>query len=73
MAVIVCGKFHLCTALLLLSPEWLSQALKYYLSVVKHFDDYFEGQYDYHGYCLRKFTLTSYHSVRTLSFLAITC
>lgn len=41
----------------------LSQALKNYLSVQKHFDDYFEGQYDYHGYTLRKFTMSQYHSV----------
>ncbi len=42
------------------------QALKNYTQVIKHFDDYFEGSFDYHNYCMRKATLSSYKNVRKL-------
>ena len=42
------------------------QALKNYLSVVEHFADFIEDQFDFHGYCLRKSTVRGY--LRMLRF-----
>lgn len=36
------------------------QALKKFLGVSKHFEDFVEDQFDFHGYCIRKMTLRSY-------------
>ena len=36
------------------------QALKKFLAVHKHFEDFREDQFDFHGYCARKMTLRSY-------------
>ena len=38
----------------------LALALKCFLSVEKHFNDFVEDQFDFHSYCLRKVTLRSY-------------
>eukprot|EP00455_Lapot_gusevi_P002213 TRINITY_DN1085_c0_g1_i2.p1 TRINITY_DN1085_c0_g1~~TRINITY_DN1085_c0_g1_i2.p1 ORF type:complete len:771 (+),score=295.90 TRINITY_DN1085_c0_g1_i2:64-2376(+) len=38
----------------------LGYALKNYLSVLKHFEDMYEDQFDFHQYCLRKTTLRAY-------------
>ncbi|KAL6079103.1 N-alpha-acetyltransferase 16, NatA auxiliary subunit [Balamuthia mandrillaris] len=35
-------------------------ALKQFIAVEKHFNDFREDQYDFHSYCLRKMTLRSY-------------
>jgi peptide alpha-N-acetyltransferase len=37
-----------------------ARALKQYTSVIKHFHDFEEDQFDFHSYCLRKMTLRSY-------------
>lgn len=36
------------------------QALKKFVAVRKHFEDFQEDQFDFHGYCARKMTLRSY-------------
>lgn len=36
------------------------KALKKFLGVSKHFEDFVEDQFDFHGYCVRKMTLRSY-------------
>eukprot|EP00455_Lapot_gusevi_P000459 TRINITY_DN1020_c0_g1_i5.p1 TRINITY_DN1020_c0_g1~~TRINITY_DN1020_c0_g1_i5.p1 ORF type:complete len:606 (+),score=183.13 TRINITY_DN1020_c0_g1_i5:520-2337(+) len=38
----------------------LGYALKNYLIVLKHFDDIYEDQFDFHQYCLRKTPLRAY-------------
>lgn len=38
----------------------LGKALKRYHTVDKFFADYFDDQFDFHTYCLRKTTLRSY-------------
>jgi len=38
----------------------LALALKFFHNIEKHFDDFEDDQLDFHGYCLRKFTLRSY-------------
>ena len=35
-------------------PSLSSQALKKYMAITKHFDDFQEDQFDFHGYCIRK-------------------
>jgi len=42
------------------------KALKNFFAVHKHFDDYFEDQFDFHQYCIRKMTLNAY--VESLKF-----
>lgn len=37
-----------------------AQALKMFLHVFKHFEDFQEDQFDFHTYCLRKMTLRAY-------------
>ncbi len=37
-----------------------AQALKMFLHVFKHFEDFQEDQFDFHTYCLRKMTLRVY-------------
>lgn len=37
-----------------------AKALKKFLGVSKHFEDFVEDQFDFHGYCIRKMTLRSY-------------
>jgi peptide alpha-N-acetyltransferase len=39
------------------------RSLKKYSAVVKHFEDFNEDQFDFHGYCLRKVTLRAYVNV----------
>ncbi len=34
--------------------SFLSQALKQFLKVQQHFEDFQEDQFDFHGYCVRK-------------------
>jgi hypothetical protein len=34
------------------------QALKRFLKVQQHFDDFQEDQFDFHGYCIRKMVHT---------------
>ena len=36
------------------------KALKMFLHVFKHFEDFQEDQFDFHTYCLRKMTLRTY-------------
>ncbi len=36
------------------------RSLRKYMSVVKHYDDYHEDQFDFHSYCIRKVTMRSY-------------
>jgi len=36
------------------------KALKKYIAVGKHFDDFVDDQFDFHGYCIRKMTLRAY-------------
>lgn len=45
----------------------LGPALKKYMAVNKVFDDFEDDQYDFHGYSLRKFTISIY-----LKFVFIT-
>jgi len=42
--------------------EW-GKALKKYSAVIKHFDDFYEDQFDFHSYCVRKVTLRAYMDV----------
>jgi len=42
--------------------EW-GKSLKKYSSVVKHFEDWHEDQFDFHSYCIRKVTLRAYIDV----------
>ncbi|CAM9240718.1 unnamed protein product, partial [Ectocarpus sp. 8 AP-2014] len=37
-----------------------SLAMKKALAVHTHFEDFVEGQFDFHAYCMRKVTLRSY-------------
>lgn len=41
----------------------LGRALKKYGAVEKHFADFAEDQFDFHGYCVRKGTLRAYVDV----------
>ncbi|KAK9808522.1 hypothetical protein WJX73_004343 [Symbiochloris irregularis] len=50
---IECGSAHL-------RLHELGQALKKFLAVHKHFEDFREDQFDFHSYCTRKMTLRSY-------------
>ncbi|KAL3784716.1 hypothetical protein HJC23_007725 [Cyclotella cryptica] len=38
----------------------LGRSLRKYMSVVKHYEDYHEDQFDFHAYCIRKVTLRTY-------------
>ena len=42
--------------------EW-GKSLKKFTSVVKHFEDWHEDQFDFHSYCIRKGTLRAYSDV----------
>ena len=42
--------------------EW-GKSLKKFTSVVKHFEDWHEDQFDFHSYCIRKGTLRAYLDV----------
>ena len=42
--------------------EW-GKSLKKFTSVVKHFEDWHEDQFDFHSYCIRKGTLRAYADV----------
>jgi NMDA receptor-regulated protein 1 len=64
---------------LYLSSMWfccLTQALKKFMAVSKHYFDIEEDQFDFHSYCIRKMTLRAYiemlRMVRTLSDLTTT-
>ncbi|KAL3138957.1 hypothetical protein ABBQ32_005768 [Trebouxia sp. C0010 RCD-2024] len=50
---IECGRAHL-------QRHNLGKALKMFLHVFKHFEDFQEDQFDFHTYCLRKMTLRTY-------------
>ncbi|KAK9837789.1 hypothetical protein WJX74_005116 [Apatococcus lobatus] len=50
---IECGRAHL-------AKQHYGKALKNFLAVDKHFADFVEDQFDFHGYCTRKMTLRAY-------------
>ncbi|KAL4856126.1 N-terminal acetyltransferase A complex auxiliary subunit [Chlorella vulgaris] len=43
-----------------LAQRQYGKALKRFLKVQQHFDDFQEDQFDFHGYCIRKMTLRAY-------------
>ncbi|CDF40167.1 unnamed protein product [Chondrus crispus] len=61
-----CMWFELGAAESYLRRGQLSQALKHFTAVERHFADMVEDQFDFHSYCIRKVTLRAY--VRLLRF-----
>ncbi|KAL4424899.1 hypothetical protein ABPG77_002122 [Micractinium sp. CCAP 211/92] len=43
-----------------LAQQQYGKALKRFLKVQQHFEDFQEDQFDFHGYCVRKMTLRAY-------------
>eukprot|EP00210_Caulerpa_lentillifera_P006675 g6378.t1 len=43
-----------------LQKKNFGKALKKFVGVSKHFEDFVEDQFDFHGYCVRKMTLRAY-------------
>lgn len=43
-----------------LAAKQYGKALKRFLKVQQHFEDFQEDQFDFHGYCIRKMTLRAY-------------
>ncbi|GMH70785.1 hypothetical protein TrST_g2608 [Triparma strigata] len=44
----------------------IGRALKKYVSVEKHFEDFSEDQFDFHNYCVRRMTLQAYVDILRL-------
>eukprot|EP01116_Phalansterium_solitarium_P021831 TRINITY_DN6964_c0_g1_i1.p1 TRINITY_DN6964_c0_g1~~TRINITY_DN6964_c0_g1_i1.p1 ORF type:complete len:862 (+),score=310.88 TRINITY_DN6964_c0_g1_i1:91-2676(+) len=62
-----CNWFQYASGKAYLKQGKYGRALKKLLSIEKHFKDFVEDQFDFHSYCLRKFTLRAY--VRMLRFV----
>jgi peptide alpha-N-acetyltransferase len=44
----------------------VGKALKKFVAVEKHFDDFADDQFDFHTYCIRKMTLRAYYNILRL-------
>ncbi|KAL3918249.1 MAG: hypothetical protein SGILL_004327 [Bacillariaceae sp.] len=58
-----CSWYELGLAACYANKEDWGRALKKYSAVIKHFDDFYADQFDFHAYCIRKVTLRSYTDV----------
>lgn len=58
-----CSWYELELAECLLRKRERGKSLKKFFAVGKHFEDFNEDQFDFHGYCLRKVTLRAYVNV----------
>jgi hypothetical protein len=52
--------YELCVSDYYLRNKLYHKALKKYSQIEKHFEDFYEDQFDFHTYCLRKMTLRAY-------------
>jgi peptide alpha-N-acetyltransferase len=50
----------------MLSQNDMGKALKKFVAIEKHFDDFADDQFDFHTYCIRKMTLRAYVAVLRL-------
>ncbi|GMI21008.1 hypothetical protein TeGR_g12530 [Tetraparma gracilis] len=61
-----CSWYELEYARCMLSQNDMGKALKKFVAIEKHFDDFADDQFDFHTYCIRKMTLRAYVAVLRL-------
>jgi len=61
-----CSWYELEYARCMMLGEDRGKALKKFVAVEKHFDDFADDQFDFHTYCIRKMTLRAYVNVLRL-------